>query len=131
MTEHAQLHGSKAAETYAALTALTGRGLRLADAIREYASETGRSEPAIRASYYAQRAKLGRTGRDRTGVSVEQAVSEARRLLQQALDELDRELSDAKAELDRTTERYEHTLARTEAERARLEHTLTTLMETE
>jgi hypothetical protein len=127
VTEQPQLQGSKSAETYAALTTRTGKGVRLADAIREYASMTGRSEPAIRASYYAQRAKLGHTGRDRERVSVEQAVSEARRLLEQALEQLDRELDDAKAELDRATERYEQALASSEAERTRLEHTLTTL----
>ena len=118
---------TKAAETYAALTGLTGQGQRLADAIRTLAAGTGRSEAAIRASYYAQRVKLGHHGRRNDTISIDEAVDEARRLLEQALEQLDNELATAKAELDTATRHYEQTKASVDTKRGRLEQTLTTL----
>jgi hypothetical protein len=118
---------TKAAETYAALTGLSGQGLRLAEAIRTLAADTGRSEAAIRASYYAQRVKLGHHGRRNDTISVDEAIDEARRLLEQALEQLDNELAAAKTDLDAATVRYEHVREDVEDQRARLEHTLNTL----
>ena len=118
---------TKAAETYAVLTGLTGQGQRLAEAIRTHAADTGRSEAAIRASYYAQRVKLGHHGRRNDTISVDQAIDEARRLLEQALEQLDNELAAGKTDLDAATVRYEHVREDVEDQRARLEHTLNTL----
>ena len=110
---------TKAAETYTTLSGLMGGGARLADAVRQLATETGRSEAAVRASYYAQRAKLGRTGRD-GALTVEDAINEARRLLEQALRQVETELATAKAELDTASERYETVRASAEAQTAEL-----------
>ncbi len=113
---------TKAAETHAAITRLVDGGLRLADAVRQLAAETGRSEAAVRASYYQQRAKLGQRGRAsgptraREAPSVDDAIREARHVLERALERIDEELEAAKAELDAAAERYE-TLKASAAER--------------
>ena len=121
---------TKAAETYAALNGLVGKGLRLADAVRQLATETGRSEAAVRASYYAQRAKLGHTGRSGP-LTVEDAITEARRLLEQALHQVEAELESAKFDLDRASDRYETVRASAEAQRAELERKIAVLQTTE
>jgi hypothetical protein len=102
---------TKAEETYTALGAKLKRGMRLSEAVRELARETGRSEAAIRANYYNQRKKLGegdgRRGRRRSGIIVEEVVREARQLLERALAQIDDELATAEAEVRATKEHYE------------------------
>jgi hypothetical protein len=118
---------TKAAETYAALTALTAKGTRLADAVRQLAADSGRSESAIRAAYYAQRVKLGHHGRTARTATVDDALHEARRLIEQALAQLDAELANAKHDLDTATGRYEAARVAADAQRTRLQQTLTAL----
>ncbi len=121
---------TKAEETYAALTRHVDRGMRLSDAVRQLAAETGRKESAIRASYYQQRSKLGESGPgggSRAPVSVEDAIREARDLLERALVGIDAELAAAKADLDTARARYE-TLESSAAERkAELERKIAAL----
>ena len=116
---------TKAAQTYAALTKLTGEGMRLSDAVRQLADDTGRSESAIRASYYQQRSKLGLHGRlggrYREPVSVEETIRKARQLLEQALAAIDEELDVAKAELGAAQERYERLEAEAAERRSELQ----------
>ena len=119
---------TKAAETYTALTALVARGARLSDAVRRFSTETGRSEPAVRASYYAQRAKLGRTGRD-APITVQDAVNEARRLLEVALHQVEAELATAKTELEVASERYETVRISAEAQSAELKRKIAVLQQ--
>jgi hypothetical protein len=116
-----EVRTTKAAETHAAITRLADGGMRLADAVRQLAAQTGRSEAAIRASYYYERAKLGQHGRDGrgrppAGPFVDDAIREARQLLERALKRVDEELEAAKGELDAAAERYE-TLRTAAAER--------------
>jgi hypothetical protein len=119
---------TKAAETYAALTGLVEGGMRLSDAVRQLASETGRSESAIRASYYQQRSKLGESSpRSQAPVSVEDAVREARQLLGRALAGIDAELAIAKADLDTARERYETLKASATQRKAELERKIAAL----
>ena len=115
---------TKAEETYAALTRLVDGGMRLSDAVRQLAAETGRKESAIRASYYQQRSKLGESspGRGSRGpVSVEDAIREARELLERALAGIDTELAAVKADLDTARERYETLKASAGERKAELE----------
>jgi hypothetical protein len=123
---------TKAAQTHAAITRLTEGGARLSDAVRQIAAETGRSEAAVRASYYQQRGKLGEHGRGKpvlppAGMSVDDAIRGARQILERAVEYIDEELAAAKADLDAAAERYE-TLTKSAAERkAELERKIAAL----
>ena len=114
---------TKAIETYAALSKLTAEGMRLSDAVRQLAADTGRSESAIRASYYQQRVKLGLHGRrpSRTPISVEETVRQARQLLEQTLADIDEELEAAKADADAAQARYEQLHAKAMEMRSELQ----------
>ncbi len=121
---------TKAAETYAALTRLVEGGMRLSDAVRQLASETGRNESAIRASYYQQRGKLGESSPARGSralVSVDDAIREARQLLERALSGIDAELATAKAEINTARERYETLKASAAQRKAELERKIAAL----
>ena len=121
---------TKAAETHAALTRLVDGGMRLSDAVRQLAAETGRNESAIRASYYQQRGKLGEHSparRSRGPVSVDDAIREARQLLERALAGIDAELASAKADLDAARERYETLKASAAQRKAELERKIAAL----
>ena len=106
--------------------------MRLSDAVRQLAAETGRNESAIRASYYQQRGKLGehspaRAARSRGPVSVDDAIREARQLLERALAGIDAELAAAKADLDAARERYETLKASFGQRKAELEQKIAAL----
>ena len=120
---------TKAAETYAALTKLTAEGVRLSDAVRTLAAETGRSEAAIRASYYQQRVKLGLHGRRPPGppLSAEEATVQARTLLEQVLAAIEDELAVAKAEADAAQERYRRLHTEADQVRSELQRKITAL----
>lgn len=121
---------TKAEETYAALTRHVDGGMRLSDAVRQLAAETGRKESAIRASYYQQRSKLGESGPgrgSRAPVSVKDAIREARELLERALAGIDAELAAAKADLDTARERYETLNASAAERKAELERKIAAL----
>jgi hypothetical protein len=103
--------------------------MRLADAVRQLAAQTGRSEAAVRASYYHERAKHGRDGRGRPSVelSVDDAIREARQLLERALERIDEELEAAKAKADAAAERYETLKAAAAERRSELERKIAAL----
>ena len=115
---------TKAEQTHAAIGELLQDGMRLADAVRQIAAETGRSEAAVRASYYNWRAKLGPQGDRRhpsEARSVDDAIREARQLLEQALELVDAEVEAANAEMEAATARYETVKASAAARRSELE----------
>jgi hypothetical protein len=123
---------TKAEETHSALTNLVERGMRLSDAVRQLAQETGRSEAAIRANYYNQRAKLGISGGQRgrprrAGLTVDDAVREARQLLEQALQAIDDELAKAEREATAAAERHEALKAETAERKAELKRKIAAL----
>jgi hypothetical protein len=121
---------TKAAETHAALSQLMEGGMRLSDAVRAYADDTGRSEAAVRASYYQQRAKLGdnaTSSRRHRAVSVEDAIDEARALLQRAIDQIDAEVEAAKADAVAARQRYEVLKADAARRKAELERKIAAL----
>jgi len=121
------MRGTRAEETYKAITELVDQGSRLADAVRQVAAETGRNVGAVRAAYYAQRSKLGQHGRSRAPISVEDAVAQARQLLQDALSHIDEELAAAKRALDAATDRYDALEASAAARKAELERKIAAL----
>ena len=121
------MRGTRTEETYKAISELVDAGSRLADAVRQVAAETGRNEGAVRAAYYAQRTKLGQHGRTRASISVEDAVAQARQLLQDALSGIDEELAVAKSELDAATVRYATLEASVAARKAELERKIAAL----
>jgi hypothetical protein len=121
---------TKAEETYSAIETLLKRGTRLSDAFREVVRETGRSEAAVRASYYNQRAKLGFKGsprRDSRGFSPESAVEEAKRVLERAIERIDREVEAAKVRMEAAEAQYETLKVSAEERRAELERKLAAL----
>jgi hypothetical protein len=104
--------------------------MRLSDAVRQVVSETGRSEAAVRASYYNQRSKLGLRGsprRDSRALSVDDAVGEARQLLQRALGRIDREVEAAKARMETAEAQYEALKTSADERRAELERKIASL----
>ncbi len=105
---------TQAEETYEAITNLTDGGMRMADAVHKIASDTGKTEAAVRGNYYNHRRKLERgsttpvrRSRRRQASTVDDAIEGARELLQQALSAIDRELQAAKGELDAAQQRYD------------------------
>jgi uncharacterized protein involved in type VI secretion and phage assembly len=104
--------------------------MRLSDAIRQIVSETGRSEAAVRASYYNQRARLGFKGsprRDSRALSAEDAIEEARRVLGRAIERVDHEVEAAKTRMEAAESHYETLKASADERRAELERKLSAL----
>jgi hypothetical protein len=104
--------------------------MRLSDAVRQLARESGRSEAAIRANYYNHRTKLGlgeRRQPKRPSLSVEDAVREARQLLEQALQAIEGQLAAAEREAATAAERHEALKTQTAAEKAQLEQKIAAL----
>ena len=121
---------TKTEETYQAIGQLLDRGTRLSDAVRRIAGETGRSEAAVRANYYNQRTKLGFKGsprRDSRALSAEDAIEEAKRLLERAIDRIDREVEAAKMRMEAAGAQYEALKASADERRAELERKLAAL----
>jgi hypothetical protein len=121
---------TRAEETYRSIEQLLDHGMRLSDAIRQIVSETGRSEAAVRASYYNQRAKLGFKGsqrRDSRALSAEDAIEEAKRLLERAIERIDREVEAAKSRMEVAEAQYEALKASADERRAELERKLAAL----
>jgi uncharacterized protein YoaH (UPF0181 family) len=109
---------TEAQVVYERIEALKAEGFSNADAIRRVAEERGKTVNAVRANQHQHRQKVG----DRSGarptrrslshkaskpMSVQDAVTQARRVLQQALDGLDSEIVSAKADLDAAQTRYD------------------------
>ena len=121
---------TKAEETYAAVGKLLEGGMRLSDAVRQIAADTGRSEAAVRASYYNQRSKLGLQGDRRRGgqtLSVEDAINEAKQLLERALRRIDEEVEVAKAKVEATEAQYEALKTSAAERRSELERKIAAL----
>ena len=121
---------TKAEETYAAIGKLLESGMRLSDAVRQIAAETGRSEAAVRASYYNQRSKLGLKGDSRRGgqaLSVEDAINEAKQLLERALVRIDSEVEVAKAKAETAEAQYEALKTSAAERRSELERKIAAL----
>ena len=121
---------TKAEETYAAVGKLLESGMRLSDAVRQIAAETGRSEAAVRASYYNQRSKLGLKGDSRRGgqaLSVEDAINEAKQLLERALVRIDLEVEVAKAKAETAEAQYEALKTSAAERRSELERKIAAL----
>lgn len=121
---------TKAEQTYTAVGKLLEGGIRLSDAVRQIAADTGRSEAAVRASYYNQRSKLGLKGDSRRGgqtLSVEDAINEARQVLERALRRIDEEVEAAKAEMEATEAQYEALKTSAAERRSELERKIAAL----
>jgi hypothetical protein len=121
---------TKAEETYATVGRLLDDGMRLSDAIRRISGETGRSEDAVRASYYNQRARLGFKGsprRDSRALSPEGAVEEAKRVLERAIERIDREVGAARARMEAAEAQYEELKTSAGERRIELERKLAAL----
>ncbi len=95
---------------YNRIAELTGQGKSLADAVRQVAEETGKTENAVRALRFNYKRKLEGGSRSKRAKSApltaDQAVSEAKRLLTTALDAIDRELAEARSEVDAAQSKY-------------------------
>jgi hypothetical protein len=121
---------TKAEETYSAIGKLLESGMRLSDAVRQIAAETGRSEAAVRASYYNQRSKLGLKGDSRRGgqaLSVEDAINEAKQLLERALVRIDSEVEVAKVKAETAEAQYEALKTSAAERRSELERKIAAL----
>ena len=121
---------TKAEETYAAIGKLLEGGMRLSDAVRQIAVSTSRSDAAVRASYYHERSKLGLKGdrrRDSQTLSVEDAISEAKQLLERALVRIDSEVEVAKAKAEAAEAQYEALKTSAAERRAELERKIASL----
>jgi hypothetical protein len=121
---------TRSEETYQTIGELLETGMRLSDAIRRVSSETGRSEAAVRASYYNQRAKLGFRGsprRDSRALSPEGAIEEAKRLLEGAIERIDCEVEAAKSRMEAAEVQYEALRTSADERRAELERKLAAL----
>jgi hypothetical protein len=121
---------TKAEETYAAIGKLLESGMRLSDAVRQIAADTGRSEAAVRASYYNQRSRLGLKGDSRRGgqtLSVEDAINEAKQLLERALVRIDSEVEVAKAKAETAEAQYEALKTSAAERRSELERKIAAL----
>ena len=115
---------TKAETTHTAITALMATGASLADAVRTVAAETGAAEGAVRANYYNHRRKLQakeapprRARADPGGLSIDEAIGQARELLTRALDGIEQEVAAAQQQMEAARERYE-ALAASAPERA-------------
>lgn len=95
---------------YERIEELKATGLSNAEAIRQVSTERGKSENAVRANQHQYRQKLGggnrKARKSGQALTVEDAVSQARKLLEQALSTVDKEISAAKADLDAAQNRY-------------------------
>ena len=104
--------------------------MRLSDVVRQIAADTGRSEAAVRASYYNQRSKLGLKGDSRRSgqaLSVEDAINEAKQLLERALVRIDSEVEVAKAKAEATEAQYEALKTSAAERRSELERKIAAL----
>jgi hypothetical protein len=128
---------SEAEAVYERVEELKRTGLDHAEAVRAVAEERGKKENAVRTSHYRYRVKThatslpraSRNGRETAAkpVSVDDAVSRARSVLEGALDAVNREASVAKEEIDAAQARYDQVLASVEERRAILEQKIAAL----
>jgi hypothetical protein len=119
---------SEAQADFARVEQLKQGGLRQADAIRQVARERGKNENTVRINHHRYRTKTEGGAGSRRGsnsrpgtVSVSDAVSRARSVLEEALAAVDEEARVAKSERDAAQARYEEVMASAKARRAELE----------
>jgi uncharacterized protein YoaH (UPF0181 family) len=125
---------TQAEQTYEAINRLMDEGMSMADAVRRLAKEQGKQENAVRGNYYNHRRKLEGTSsapirrpRRSPPVSVDDAVAEAKRLLQQAVATIDQEVDDAKRALDTAKGRYDEVVASVKTRKEELERKIAAL----
>jgi hypothetical protein len=118
---------TQAEQTYEAINQLMDSGLSMANAVRKLAKQQGKKENAVRGNYYNQRRKVegtnrapGRRARTAKTTSVDDAVAEARRILEQALAATDQDVDEAKRELDAAKARYDELVVSTESHKREL-----------
>lgn len=116
---------------YRRITELTEQGSSLAEAVRQVAEETGKTENAVRALRFNYKRKLDGGGRGKRGkaapLTAEQAVTEAKKLLVSALEAVDRELREAKQELETAQQNYNTLASSVGARKADLERKIEAL----
>jgi predicted nucleic acid-binding Zn-ribbon protein len=114
---------------YEEVEALKSEGLSNADAIREVAKKYSKKENAIRGGIHQYRMRhlegsaktTSRPRGRRSVITVNDAVAEARNLLEQALSTIDDEVARAKQELEAAEERYEAIASSAEQRKQELE----------
>jgi len=126
---------TEAEKVYTELTAITASGMSFADAIRKVAVDTGKKEGAVRANYYNHKKKLdggaastARRGRPNAeAITVENALAQARAILEQAVVSIDAEVEAAKADMDAATARYKALAASVKDRKAELQRKIKAL----
>lgn len=116
---------------YSRITELTDQGSSLAEAVRQVAEETGKTENAVRALRFNYKRKLdggsrGKRSKD-APLTAEQAVTEAKKLLVTALEAVDRELAEAKRELEAAQSKYNSLASSVGSRKADLERKIEAL----
>lgn len=122
-------NGKKLSEIYhERVEALKGTGVTNADAIRHVAADMGKTERTVRAGIHQYKSRnhgssavVPRRGRPKGHLSVEDALANARSILEQALSGIDGDIATAKAELDAAQARYDDLVATAKERRADLE----------
>jgi len=123
---------TEAEVVYERIEELTGSGTRFADAVRTVAEERGKKENAVRANYYNHKKKLdggtsssprsrGRSRATAQPLSVDNALAQAKALLEEALANIDREVETARAEVDTAQARYDELVASVADRKSELE----------
>src|SRR4051794_23350588 len=95
--------GATAERTYERINTLMNDGASMSDAVRQVAAEDGKKENAVRGNYYNHRRKVEGTNsatkprarRALTAMLPDEAIRQARQLLEGALGGIDRELEEA------------------------------------
>jgi outer membrane murein-binding lipoprotein Lpp len=128
---------TEAEKVYTQLTALTASGTTFADGVRKVAAGTGKKEGAIRANYYNHKKKLdgaspavtGRRGRPKAeALTVDEALAQARAILEQAVNGIDAEVQAAKDELDGAKARYDVLTTSVKGRKAELQKKINALV---
>ncbi len=106
----------------------------MADAVRKLAKQQGKKENAVRGNYYNHRRKLegsnrapSRRARPAKATSVDDAVAEARRILEQAHSAIDQEVDAAKRELDAAKSHYDVLIKSVNQRKAELQRKIAAL----
>lgn len=118
---------TEAQVVYERIEELKAAGSSNAEAVRKVAVERGKKENAVRANQHQYRQKLGsggtrrRRGAKASELSVDDALAQARAVLEKALAGIDAEVDAAKRELDEAQARYDAVASSVESRKAELE----------
>lgn len=136
MTDQASTGEKTLSQTYyEEIEALKADGMKNADAIRATADKHGKTENAVRGSYYQYTKKLDdgdgtaapRSRRKANTVSVDDLLANAKASLEQALSMVDNEVEQAKSALDAAQARYDEVVAGVKDKKADIEKKLKAL----